>query len=213
MKKFSVYASLVFILSFGALLFLNTYTLGSDITDVPGVIATSMQTPIPTIAIKTTGTNDVLKNVYVTFYGFDDNDDGKGHYGNAVISNPILHKIATEDLGTYRRPSTFATDYRVFKAGTLIYIPKIHKYYLMEDTCVDCTHDILKGKKHVDLYMGGNLKLGGKPLIDCENKHTTDEKFTDAIIVNPDDKWPVDPKPLFQDGKCNEKIFPVTMRR
>ena len=213
MKKIQVSTllSLVFILGFGVLLFVRS--LHAQSTDVPGVTPTSLQTPIPTLPIQTDHSNQFLRNVYVTFYGFDDNDDGKGHYGNAVISDPVLHKIATEDEGTYKHPSTFATDYRVFKAGTLIYVPKIRKYYLMEDTCVGCTHDILKGKKHVDLYMGGNVRLQGKPLIDCENDHTVDKAFTDTIIVNPDTHWPVDPQPLFRDGKCNPDVFPVPEKK
>lgn len=151
----------------------------------------------------------VLKNIYVTFYGFDDNDDGEGHYGNAVISDGVIHKLATEDLGTYTHPSTFATDYRVLKRGTKIYVPKVRKYYIMEDTCAPCTEDMNKGKKHVDLYIGGHSKLQGHPLIDCENDLTSDAEYTDTIIVNPSPNYPVSSEPLFRNGKCNDELFPV----
>ena len=39
---------------------------------------------------------------YVTFYGFDDNDDGNPtHLGTDIISHAMVHTSATEDEGTY----------------------------------------------------------------------------------------------------------------
>jgi hypothetical protein len=171
---------------------------------LPGPNPTVLPSPVPT------GSGTVLSDVYITFYGFDDNDDGNGHYGNAVISDPIIHKVATEDTGTYDHPSTFAADekYRFAKAGTLIYVPKLRKYYIMEDTCRQCTTDENNGKTHVDLYMGGNTKLQGQPLLVCENTLTA-KAFTDTIVVNPGSDWPVDTVPLFSNGVCNSQLFPV----
>jgi hypothetical protein len=171
----------------------------------PQPTATPQPTPAPGAGI-----GQIVRNVYVTFYGYDDNDDGNGHYGNAIISNPDLHSIATEDLGTYDHPSTFATDTKVFKPGTLIYIPKIRKYYLMEDTCVECTADRKKGKTHVDLYIGGNTQLQGQPLINCEDTLTT-EGFVDTIVTNPGSNWPVNPPKVFANGVCDTQLFPVPL--
>src|ERR1700676_3461240 len=117
-------------------------------------------TPCTTLSSASSSTSSLsgkaLTNVYLTFYGYDDNDDGKGHYNVSIISDPSRHQKATEDLGTYDQPSTFATDYTILKAGTLIYIPKLIKYYIMEDTCVECTNDAHTGKTRIDLYIGGN---------------------------------------------------------
>jgi hypothetical protein len=73
---------------------------------------------------------------YITFYGFDDNDDGNpNNTGTLTISNPSVHKVATEDLGTYDQPGTLATDKSFIKPGTIVYVPSLQRYYVMEDTC------------------------------------------------------------------------------
>lgn len=156
-----------------------------------------------------TGINVGMQNVFVTFYGYDDNDDGNGHYGTAEISHPSVHLIATEDLGTYDQPSTFATDERIVAPGTRIYVPRLHKYYVMEDTCRECTDDANKGKQHVDLYIGGNTQLQGQPLKQCETALTA-EPFTDVIILNPISGLPVQAPVLFDNGACNTQSFAVS---
>src|SRR5579859_7095294 len=80
-------------------------------------------------------------NLLTTSYGYNDNDDGMGHYGTAVISYPQIHSLATEDLGTYDQPVTFATDAGEFAPGTIVYVPFLQKYFIMEDGCVECTAD------------------------------------------------------------------------
>jgi hypothetical protein len=142
-----------------------------------------------------------MNNVYVTFYGFDDNDDGAGHFGTAAIAYPGLHKLATEDAGTYDAPSTFAASKAYFTPGERIYVPRIQKYYIMEDDCVEADADAKHGKIHVDLYMGGNTALQGQPLINCEDALTSDG-FVDTIITNPPSILPVFPGKLF-DGMCH----------
>ena len=57
------------------------------------------------------GRAEEVVSSYVTFYGFDDNDDGNPtHLGTDVISHAAIHGSAEEDLGTYKRPGTLATD-------------------------------------------------------------------------------------------------------
>src|SRR5262245_37696334 len=74
-------------------------------------------------------------NVQVTSYGYNDNNDPLGNYGTAVIEYPQIHDIATEDLGTYDQPVTFASDASEFAPGTIIYVPHLEKYFIMEDGC------------------------------------------------------------------------------
>jgi hypothetical protein len=92
----------------------------------------------------------------MTCYGFDDNHDGNPTYlGTGIISNATLHGFANEDLGTYQRPGTLATDANFVTPGTKVYVPTLERYYVMEDTRVECTEDWLQSKPHVDLYVSG----------------------------------------------------------
>jgi len=125
-------------------------------------------------------------SAYVTFYGFDDNDDGDpGNTGTDIISNPILHETANEDLGTYDRPGTLATDLEFLAAGTRVYVPALKRYYIMEDTCRPCEKDWKKKKKpHVDLYLSGT----GAKLAECEDRLTMERA---VIIIDPPSDLPV----------------------
>jgi hypothetical protein len=122
---------------------------------------------------------------YVTFYGFDDNDDGNPtHLGTAIISNASIHGFANEDLGTYDRPGTLATDEGFLAPGTRVYVPALQRYYVMEDTCIECSEDWSQNKLHIDLYVSGT----GTELASCENRLTMDRA---EIVINPPSNLPV----------------------
>jgi 3D (Asp-Asp-Asp) domain-containing protein len=126
-------------------------------------------------------------STYVTFYGFDDNDDGDPtHLGTAAISDGIVHTSATEDMGTYARPGTLATDTRFLAPGTKVYVPALKRYYVMEDTCVECSADWVHNKRHVDLYVAGS----GDELLRCEERLTMESA---KIVVSPPAGLPVKP--------------------
>ena len=152
--------------------------------------------------------------MYITFYGYDDNDNGSGQFGTAVISNPIIHKIATETSGTYNNPSTFASDelFRVFSAGDIIYVPKLRKYYILEDTCTECTTDENNGNIHIDLYIGGNTSLEGSTLVNCEDLLTSGG-YVDVVIKNPPSNLPVDTTVLYNQTTqaCNTNTYSITV--
>jgi hypothetical protein len=132
---------------------------------------------------------------YVTFYGFDDNDDGNPtHLGTAIISNASIHGFANEDLGTYDRPGTLATDKDFLTPGTRIYVPALQRYYVMEDTCTECSEDWWQNKLHIDLYVSGT----GAELASCENRLTMDRS---EIIINPPSNLPVKTGPV-----CNYSV-------
>jgi hypothetical protein len=131
---------------------------------------------------------------YVTFYGFDDNDDGNPtHLGTAIISNANIHGFANEDLGTYDRPGTLATDKGFLAPGTRVYVPALQRYYVMEDTCVECSDDWSQNKLHIDLYVSGT----GPELASCENRLTMDSA---EIIINPPPNLPVKAGSACNDG-------------
>ncbi|GAB2699903.1 hypothetical protein [Kitasatospora kifunensis] len=136
-------------------------------------------------------------SAYVTSYGY--NDDGNGHYGTAQIAYPQIHQQATEGSGAYNDPSTFATDQNEFAPGTIIYVPHLQKYFIMEDGCTECSQDWQNGKYHVDLWMGPASSQPEPALDDCEASITRDSA---EIIANPDSGLPVDTTPMFSNGQC-----------
>ena len=140
-----------------------------------------------------------------TSYGYNDNDDGAGHFGTAAIAYPSdHHAIATEGTGAYNDPGTFATDPREIAPHTLIYVPYLRKYFIMEDGCGECIVDWGRDHTwHVDLYMGGNAGPQAEPaLSDCEDAITRD----DVMIINPGPGYPVDTTPLFSKGSCSAAL-------
>ena len=75
------------------------------------------------------GSAQEVVSSYVTFYGFDDNDDGDAaHLGSDIISHATIHESASEDLGTYERPGTLATDINFVSPGTIVYVPALKRY-------------------------------------------------------------------------------------
>ncbi|SPR02009.1 unnamed protein product (mitochondrion) [Plasmodiophora brassicae] len=137
-------------------------------------------------------------NVLITFYGYDDNTASDGGYGGADISypgqGPQQHQIAHEGSGTYSDPITFAGAAKLIAPGTIIYVPGVQKYYIMEDDCAQCDIDAKSGKKHVDLWMGPNQSTGGNVMC-CENALTGNVGST--IIVHPSPGHPVQTASLY----------------
>ena len=124
---------------------------------------------------------------YVTFYGFDDNDDGDPtHLGTDVISHAAVHDSANEDLGTYERPGTLAADVAFLSPGTKVYVPALKRYYVMEDTCRACSEDWLQNKPHIDLYVSGT----GPEVAACQERLTMEST---KIVIDPPPGLPVRP--------------------
>lgn len=144
-----------------------------------------------------TGGGHTMK-VNITSYGYNDNDDGEGHYGTAAMAYPKLHNKPTEGSGTYDDPITFATDEHEMPPGTRIYVPFLRKYFVMEDGCVECSADAKKGVKHVDLWMGPASSQPEPALDNCEASITK----TADIIVDPAPGEPVDKTRMFSGGRC-----------
>jgi 3D (Asp-Asp-Asp) domain-containing protein len=165
-----------------------------------------------------------LLNVFVTWYGFNDNSCQveTDHNCNTIAFSkmdgfPTRHDIATEGAGTYADPSTFATaaadsgDPAEFPVGTIIYIPYVRKYFIMEDQCVECG-DEWDAKKayHVDMWMGPSYGSDDTALMNCEDELTLGDgtfQGTGTIIVNPPPDLPVETAPLFSNGVCTTKTY------
>jgi hypothetical protein len=151
---------------------------------------------------------------YVTLYGFVDNSPP-----SAIISNPVIHQKAG-GVGTFSNPVTFATDIHEEKPGTIVYYSFLQKYFIMEDTCTECSADF-RGPPgngdnptpvraghlwRIDLWAGGDKRSLKNPdktaLLNCEDNLT--QNNGGQVIVNPPNNLPVDTTPIYNAStrKC-----------
>ena len=161
--------------------------------------------------------NENTVQVYITFYGFNDNDNGSGKFSTNVIAypksdgNPTDHNVATEGTGTYQDPVTFATGINdinsgAFPVGGIIYIPFLQKYFMLEDQCAGCDKEKQGQQYHIDLYMGpSDHASDSKALYDCEGKYTG----VAGIIMKPPPNLSVDTTTMFQNNQCTIVKHPV----
>ncbi|QUQ72282.1 discoidin domain-containing protein [Kutzneria sp. CA-103260] len=145
---------------------------------------------------------------FLTFYGWWDNTPPGGD-----ISYPQIHDTAGGS-GSYSDPITFATDSGELKPGTKVWVPRVRKYFIMEDSCEECSAD-WNGKgpnggpklRHLDLWLGGK---GGNAMdaIDCEDALThynADNTPTmEPVVVDPPSNEDYDSTPIFNTstGAC-----------
>ncbi|GAA2025784.1 hypothetical protein GCM10009839_25020 [Catenulispora yoronensis] len=146
--------------------------------------------------------------MFLTYYGWWDNTPPGGD-----ISYPKLHKTAG-GTGTYADPITFATYTGELPAGTIVYVPRVGKYMIMEDSCQECQADWSghgpnggPNLYHIDMWIGGQ---GGNAFdaINCEDAltdyNTNGTPTLEPIVVNPPSNLAYDPMPLFNTstGQC-----------
>jgi 3D (Asp-Asp-Asp) domain-containing protein len=134
-------------------------------------------------------------SVYATFYGWADNSPPGGAIAYPKSDgNPTVHDTAGGS-GTYADPITFATDKAEFPIGTVLYVPFIEKYVVMEDDCVECDSDWTSAHKwHIDLWMNSNGTESTSALTSCEDRWT---RTSTQVEVDPPAGRTVTPNPLF----------------
>lgn len=138
-------------------------------------------------------------SVNVTFYGGPDNDPP----GSTDIAYPNARHATAGGTGTYADPVTLATDPRELPPGTLVYYPRLQKYFVMEDDCDECIAEWGASKRpHVDLWTGPS----GAALLRCEETLTPDAP--EPIEVNPPADRPVDTRPLYDTA--TDRCWPAT---
>ncbi len=133
--------------------------------------------------------------VYVTFYGWADNDPPGAAiaYGKSD-GYPTVHNTAS-GTGTFADPITFATDKAEFAPGTILYVPFIQKYVVMEDDCAECDTDWTGSHKlHIDLWMNSGASENQNALLACEDSWTRDMTNVEA---SPPSNRTVATAPLF----------------
>jgi hypothetical protein len=141
---------------------------------------------------------------FLTFYGWWDNTPPGGD-----ISYPQIHGSAG-GKGTYADPITFATSSDELKPGTKVWVPRVKKYFVMEDGCDECSDDWNShgpnggpGLRHIDLWLGGK---GGSAFdaIDCEDALThynpDNTPVMEPVVVDPPSNEPYDATPIFDTG-------------
>lgn len=134
--------------------------------------------------------------VKVTAYGWLDNDPpGHAIAYPALNGHSSIHYYAG-GTGSFIDPITFAADPRVFKRGTMIYIPRLKKYFIMEDLCHAATLRKPDEPPIVDIWVGGAKKSDLDKLTQAEEDLTRERE---TIVVNPTNAFSWDPKPLYED--------------
>jgi hypothetical protein len=133
--------------------------------------------------------------MYVTFYGWEDNSPPGGAIAFARSDgHPTVHDMAG-GTGSYADPLTLATDRLELAVGTIVYLPFLQKYAVMEDDCAECDTDWASGmKRHVDVWMNSNGTETAKALYACEDQWTRDAS---SVEVDPPSDRTVDLSPLF----------------
>ncbi|WP_326946541.1 discoidin domain-containing protein [Amycolatopsis sp. NBC_01307] len=159
---------------------------------------------------------ETTQPTFLTFYGWWDNTPPGGD-----IAYPQIHDTAG-GKGTYTDPITFATSTSELKAGTKVWVPRVKKYFIMEDGCDECSDD-WNGQgpnggpnlRHIDLWLGGQ---GGSAFdaIDCEDALThynaDNTPVLEPVVVDPPSSEPYDATPIFNTstGACYGGAQPNT---
>ena len=128
--------------------------------------------------------------VAITLYGWADNTPP-----GPSLEYPIIHQTAG-GAGTFQDPISFAAEPKQFKPGTKIYVPRLRKYFIMEDWCESAHRKYTKkkGLPLIDLWIGGTEKSNRAELLEAENDLS---QTPDVIYVNPPDNLEVDNDKLF----------------
>ncbi len=134
---------------------------------------------------------EVIQTMKVTMYGWPDNDPP-----GAGIAYPTLHSQAG-GTGTYGNPITMASAPGEFTPGTKVYVPYLHKYFIMEDYCADATSEWQSSIWHIDLWADGNSSSNVNQLLSAEYEHT---RSSATVIINPNSNYSVDTTPFYTNG-------------
>jgi hypothetical protein len=121
----------------------------------------------------------------VNFFGWPDN-------GGDAIAFPKLHTGAG-GIGTYADPVTFASDPMEWAPGTILYVPYIKRYVIMEDACSACTADWASRKYHIHIWLNSDARAA-TDVTACE---TSLARMNTNVEIDPPATRPVATVPLF----------------
>jgi hypothetical protein len=159
----------------------------------PKASSTPAPKPTPTPAPKPAASTGQKINAYVTGYSYWDNDPP----GSAAISHPVIHKTAG-GMGTYANPITVAVGKKggsgalLWAAGTRFYVPKLQKYFMVEDSCANCHSGYpSSASTWLDVYVDGSTS--GRAASDAAMNALTGVQ---TVIRNPASNLAVRPGPI-----------------
>ena len=93
-------------------------------------------------------------NAFITGYTWYDNSPP----GSAAIARPVIHRRAG-GVGTYADPITMAVGYTSrgmdIRAGTRFYLPRMKKYFIVEDKCGACHRHTADVAYKLDIWLDG----------------------------------------------------------
>jgi len=140
-----------------------------------------------------------INGVDLTFYAAGDNcPPGPAIAYPKGSACPTCKHTEAGGTGTYADPITYAGAKLATPPGTIIYINKYQKYFIMEDECEECDNDWNSNRKwHVDGWIGGPNIANGTT--DCENALSVSSA---TIIVNATSGKTVNSTALFANGRC-----------
>lgn len=118
-------------------------------------------------------------------------NNGRRHQGRRMRWSKRASNSAG-GVGTYADPITMATAKGIFPKCTIVYVPRLQKYFIYEDQCASCESDAAKGIVHLDFWTGSSSGAGGSGLLKCENALTP--SGDESVIVDPPNNLPVDRK-------------------
>ncbi len=164
------------------------------------------------------GTQTAVSTI-ITWYGYNDNSgQTEEQHGSAAIAYPqnggypTLHNEAHEGAGTYSDPVTFAAPDKdlssTFPIGSVIYVPLVKKYFIMEDKCGDTDAEgCQNGANHADLWMGPAQSQDANSLDACEGQATPGSAVN--VIINPSPDLEVDTTVMYTSAnQCTIKLYP-----
>ena len=166
----------------------------------PVVTPTPIVTPTPV-----SNSSETHITAYLTAYTYWDNTPP----GSSQISNPIIHSLAG-GTGTYSDPITVAVGHSImggqdtldYPAGTKFYVPNLHKYFIVEDTCGDGStpqngpcHTGYQGHPWLDLWIDG--ATGTRSTADTCANEVTDLHL---IIEDPASNYAVTSGSVYNNG-------------
>ncbi len=154
----------------------------------------------------------------ITWYGYNDNSGQvEEQHGSAIIGYPqnggypTLHNEAHEGSGTYTDPITFAAPDKnlgsTFPIGSIIYVPLVKKYFIMEDKCGDTDAEgCQNGANHADLWMGPAQSMDANSLGACEGKATPGSSA--RVTINPNPNLEVDTTVMYTgSNECTIHLY------
>ncbi len=131
----------------------------------------------------------------VVFFGWADNAPPSNQIAYPKSAGfPTKHDVA-EGAGTYADPITFGGDSKTFPPGTILYVPYIGKYVVLEDECTQCaTQALTTHRPEIAVWMASNASSPPASVSNCEASWT---RTAVPVVTNPPSGSLVTTPPLF----------------